>query len=166
MLYITYTLIVDKISKNFDRRLKLFNQLDFQTLKRSQLIRIFHAQYGKSPLAYLPLALQRLALYLYIYRPQYSLSLSSLYLKLFFYIYITTTASPELRLYKRGGSVIEPTTKASTGEPRALAYTLRTAYVSYAQVYHLLTPSTLTIDRATSCRLLKYIHSAAIDLVL
>src|SRR5271169_7040600 len=54
-----------------------------------------------------------------------------------------------------------PTVGASIGEPRALAYTSRTAYVSYAQVYHLLTPSTLTIDRATSCRLLEYIRSAA-----
>ena len=27
--------------------------------------------------------------------------------------------------------------------------------------YHLLTPSTLTIDRATSCRLLEYIRSVA-----
>ena len=54
-----------------------------------------------------------------------------------------------------------PTAGASIGEPRALAYTSRTACVSYARVYHLLTPSTLTIDRATSCRLLKYIYSVA-----
>jgi hypothetical protein len=53
------------------------------------------------------------------------------------------------------------TTGASIGEPRALAYTSRIAYISYARVYHLLTPSTLTIDRVTSYRLLEYIHSAA-----
>ena len=56
-----------------------------------------------------------------------------------------------------------PTAGASIGEPRTLVYTSRTAYVSYAWVYHLLTPSTLTIDRATSCILLEYIRSAAID---
>jgi hypothetical protein len=54
-----------------------------------------------------------------------------------------------------------PPQGASIGEPRALAYTSRTAYISYARVYHLPTPSTLMIDRATSCRLLKYIYSAA-----
>jgi len=54
-----------------------------------------------------------------------------------------------------------PTAGASIGEPRALAYTSRTAYVSYAQVYHLLTPSTLTIDRVTSYRLLEHIRLAA-----
>jgi hypothetical protein len=54
-----------------------------------------------------------------------------------------------------------PTTGASIGEPRAFAYTSCIAYVSYTRVYHLFTPSTLTIDRVTSCRLLKYIHSAA-----
>jgi hypothetical protein len=54
-----------------------------------------------------------------------------------------------------------PPQGASIGEPRALVYTSRTAYVSYARVYHLLTPSTLTIDRATSYRLLKYIYLAA-----
>jgi hypothetical protein len=54
-----------------------------------------------------------------------------------------------------------PTAGASIGEPRALAYTSRTAYVSYVRVYHLPTPSTLMIDRVMSCRLLKYIHLAA-----
>jgi hypothetical protein len=54
-----------------------------------------------------------------------------------------------------------PPQGASIEEPRALAYTSRIAYISYARVYHLLTPSTLTIDRVTSYRLLKYIHSAA-----
>jgi hypothetical protein len=53
------------------------------------------------------------------------------------------------------------TAGASIGEPRAFAYTSRTAYVSYARVYHLLTPLTLTIDRAMSCRLLEYIRLAA-----
>jgi hypothetical protein len=53
------------------------------------------------------------------------------------------------------------TAGASIGGPCALAYTSRTAYVSYMRVYHLLTPSTLTIDRVMFCRLLKYIHSAA-----
>ena len=33
---------------------------------------------------------------------------SFLYLKYPFYIYIVTTALPELRLYRRGGSVTEP----------------------------------------------------------
>jgi hypothetical protein len=37
----------------------------------------------------------------------------------------------------------------------------RIAYVSYAQVYYLLTPLTLIIDRVTSYRLLKYIRLAA-----
>jgi hypothetical protein len=54
-----------------------------------------------------------------------------------------------------------PTTGASIGEPHALAYTSCTAYISYARVYHLFTPLTLTIDCVTSCRLLKYIYSAA-----
>jgi hypothetical protein len=53
------------------------------------------------------------------------------------------------------------TAGASIGEPRALAYTSRIAYIGYARVYHLLTPLTLTIDRVTSCRLLEYIHLAA-----
>jgi hypothetical protein len=53
------------------------------------------------------------------------------------------------------------TAGASIGGPCALVYTSRTAYVSYARVYHLLTPLTLMIDRAMSCRLLKYIYSAA-----
>ena len=62
-----------------------------------------------------------------------------------------------------GGGVVSrnPTAGASIGEPRALAYTSRTPYVSYAWIYHLLTPSTLTIDRATSCRLLEYIRIVA-----
>jgi len=55
-----------------------------------------------------------------------------------------------------------PTAGASIGEPRALAYTSRIAYVSYARVYHLLTPSTLIIDRVTSCRLPEYIRFIAI----
>ena len=55
-----------------------------------------------------------------------------------------------------------PTVGASIGEPRALAYTSRTAYVSYARVYHLLTPSILMIDCATSCRLPEYIRFVAI----
>ena len=59
-----------------------------------------------------------------------------------------------------------PTAGASIGEPHALAYTSRTAYVSYAKVYYLLTPLTLTIDCATSYRLLEYIRSVAIALVL
>jgi len=78
-------------------------------------------------------------------------------------MYIVTTASPELRLNRRGGGVVSrnPTAGASIGEPRALVYTSRTAYVSYAWVYYLLTPSTLTIDCATSCRLLEYIYLVA-----
>ena len=59
-----------------------------------------------------------------------------------------------------------PTVGASIEEPRALIYTSRTAYVSYARVYHLLTPSTLTIDRVTSCRLPEYIRFIAIAHVL
>ena len=55
-----------------------------------------------------------------------------------------------------------PTVGASIGEPHALAYTSRTAYVSYARVYYLLTPLILTIDRATSYRLPKYICFVAI----
>ena len=58
-----------------------------------------------------------------------------------------------------------PTVGASIGEPRALVYTLRTAYISYAWIYHLLTPLTLTIDRVTSYRLLECIRLAAINLV-
>jgi hypothetical protein len=53
------------------------------------------------------------------------------------------------------------TAGASIGGPCALAYTSRTAYVSYMRVYHLLIPSTLIINRVTSCRLLKYIYLAA-----
>jgi len=55
-----------------------------------------------------------------------------------------------------------PTVGASIGEPCALAYTLYIAYVSYARVYHLLTPLTLTIDRVMSCRLPEYIRFVAI----
>jgi len=55
-----------------------------------------------------------------------------------------------------------PTAGASIGEPRAFAYTSRTAYVSYARVYYLLTPSTLTINRVTFYRLPKYIRFVAI----
>ena len=55
-----------------------------------------------------------------------------------------------------------PTAGASIGEPCALAYTLCTAYVCYARVYHLLTSLTLMIDRAISCRLPKYIRFIAI----
>ena len=52
-------------------------------------------------------------------------------------MYIVTTASPELRLYKRGGVVLRnAAVGASIGdslaEPRALAYASRTAYVSHA----------------------------------
>ena len=43
-----------------------------------------------------------------------------------------------------------------------LAYSLRQPHV----VYYLLTPSTLTIDRATSCRLLEYIYFIATARVL
>ena len=57
---------------------------------------------------------------------------SFLYLKCPFYIYIVTTALPELRLYRRGVILRNPTAGASIGEPCALAYTLRTAYISYA----------------------------------
>ena len=49
------------------------------------------------------------------------------------------------------------TVGVSIGEPYALIYTSRTAYVSYAWVYYPLMPSTLIIDCVTSCRLLKYI---------
>ena len=54
------------------------------------------------------------------------------------------------------------TAGASIGEPRALAYTLYIAYVSYARVYYLLTPLTLIINRATSYRLPEYICFVAI----
>jgi len=81
-------------------------------------------------------------------------------------MYIVTTALPELRLYKRGGSVTERRRRSLYGRlpsgtpcPRVrFAYSLRQLYV----VYHLPTPSILTIDHVTSCRLLKYIHSVAI----
>jgi len=80
-------------------------------------------------------------------------------------MYIVTTALPELRLYRRGGSVTERCCRSlhrrlpsGTPCPRVhFAYSLRQPRV----VHHLPTPSILTIDRATSCRLLKYIRSAA-----
>ena len=55
-----------------------------------------------------------------------------------------------------------PTAGASIGEPRALAYTSHTAYVSYARVYYPLTPLTLMINRVTFYRLPKYIRFIAI----
>src|SRR6266704_6625379 len=80
-------------------------------------------------------------------------------------MYIVSTASPELRLYERGGSVMERRRRSlhrrlPSGTPCPcvrLAYSLRQLRV----VYHLPTPLILTIDRITSCRLLKYIRSAA-----
>src|SRR6266576_3224184 len=80
-------------------------------------------------------------------------------------MYIVSTASPELRLHKRGGSVTERRRRSlhrrlpsGTPCPRVrLAYSLCQPRV----VYHLPTPLILTIDRATSCRLLEYIRSAA-----
>ena len=87
------------------------------------------------------------------------------HLKRSFYIYIVSTASPELRLHKRGGSVTERRHRSlhrrlprGTPCPRVrLAYSLRQPHV----VYHLPTPLILTIDRATSYKLLEYIRSAA-----
>src|SRR6266700_4295342 len=87
------------------------------------------------------------------------------HLKHSFYMYIVSTASPELRLYKRGGSVTERRRRSlyrrllsGTPCPRVrLAYSLRQLCV----VYHLPTPLILIIDRATSCRLLEYICLAA-----
>ena len=76
--------------------------------------------------------------------------------------YALPLLSPSSRPLSRISLLQNPTIGASIEEPRALTYTLRTAYISYAQVYHLLTPSTLTINRATSYRLLKYIHLIAI----
>ena len=81
------------------------------------------------------------------------------------YQHIVTTVSPELRLYKRGGSVTERRRRSLHGRlpggtpcPRIrFAYSLRQPRV----VYHLPTPLILTIGRATSCRLLEYIRSAA-----
>src|SRR6266568_8175917 len=80
-------------------------------------------------------------------------------------MYIVSTASPELRLHKRGGSVTERRRRSlhrrlpsGTPCPRVrLAYSLRQPHI----VYHLPTPLILTIDRATSYRLLEYIRSAA-----
>src|SRR6266481_4889024 len=81
-------------------------------------------------------------------------------------MYIVFTASPELRLYKRGGSVTERRRRSlyrrlpsGTPCPRVrLAYSLRQLRV----VYYLPTPLILTIDRVTSCRLLEYIRLVAI----
>src|SRR6266567_2645140 len=80
-------------------------------------------------------------------------------------MYIVSTASPELRLYKRGGSVTECRRRSlyrrlSSGTPCPrvrLAYSLRQPRV----VYYLPTPLILTIDCVMSCRLLKYIRLAA-----
>src|SRR6266704_5198947 len=80
-------------------------------------------------------------------------------------MYIVSTASPELRLYKRGGSVTERRCRSlhrrlpsGTPCPRVrLAYSLRQPRV----VYYLPTPLILTIDRVMSCRLLEYIRLAA-----
>src|SRR6266702_6538556 len=80
-------------------------------------------------------------------------------------MYIVSTALPELRLYKRGGSVTERRCRSlhrrllsGTPCPRVrLMYSLCQPRV----VYHLPTPLILTIDHATSCRLLKYIRLAA-----
>src|SRR6266436_7999823 len=80
-------------------------------------------------------------------------------------MYIVSTASPELRLHKRGGSVTERRRRSlhrrlpsGTPCPRVrLAYSLCQPRV----VYHLPTPLILTIDRATSYRLLEYIRLAA-----
>src|SRR6266568_5103584 len=93
-----------------------------------------------------------------------------LYLKCSFYIYIVSTASPELRLHKRGGSVTERRRRSlhrrlpsGTPYPRVrLAYSLRQPRV----VYYFPTPLILTIDRVTSYRLLKYIRLAATTLRL
>ena len=57
----------------------------YQLYSLNRLIRIFHPQDGKSPLARLPLAPQQLALYLCVHRPQWPLfflffSLISLYI--------------------------------------------------------------------------------------
>src|SRR6266700_5449241 len=92
------------------------------------------------------------------------------YLKCSFYMYIVSTVSPELRLYKRGGSVMERCRRSlyrrlpsGTPCPRVrLVYSLRQPCV----VYYLPTPLILTIDRVTSCRLLKYIRLAATTLRL
>ena len=130
--------VVDEMSRNFNRRLKLSNWSDScQEIQRQTLL-----QYHFS-----------------------AVSFSFLYLKRFFYIYIVTTASPELRLYRRRGSVTERCRRSlyrrlpsGTPCPRVhFAYSLRQLRV----VHHLPTPSILTIDRVTSCRLLEYIRSAA-----
>src|SRR6266702_5170499 len=80
-------------------------------------------------------------------------------------MYIVSTASPELRLYKRGGSVTERCCRSlhrrlpsGTPCPRVrLVYSLCQPRV----VYYLPTPLILTIDCATSCRLFEYICLAA-----
>src|SRR6266704_3833157 len=85
-------------------------------------------------------------------------------------MYIVSTASPELRLYKRGGSVMERRRRSlhrrlPSGTPCPcvrLAYSLCQPRV----VYYLPTPLILMIDRATSCRLLEYIRLAATTLCL
>ena len=59
-----------------------------------------------------------------------------------------------------------PTIEASIREPCTLIYTLCIAYVSYTQVYYLLTPLTLIINRVTSYRLLKYIRFIATARIL
>src|SRR6266700_6718914 len=76
-------------------------------------------------------------------------------------MYIVSTVSLELRLHKRGGSVMERRRRSlhrrlpsGTPCPRVrLAYSLHQLRV----VYHLPTPLILTIDRVTSCRLFEYI---------
>src|SRR6266576_7295488 len=151
----------------------------------NQLIRIFYARHGKSLLARLPLAPWRPSRDVYLLpltilllllslvssldsNPQASVQrylYKPLHLKRSFYIYIVSTASPELRLYKRGGSVMERRRRSlhrrlpsRTPCPRVhLAYSLRQPHI----VYHLPTPLILTIDCVTSYRLLKYIRLAA-----
>jgi hypothetical protein len=70
----------------------------------------------------------------------------------------TTSISRSVIYIKCHGT---PPQGASIGELCALVYTLCIAYVSYIRVYHLSTPLTLMIDCVMSCRLLKYIRSAA-----
>ncbi len=66
---------------------------------------------------------------------------SSLYLKCPFYMYIVTTASPELRLYKRGGSVTEPHRRGLHRRAPCsrvhLAYSLRQLRVGISPPYAL-----------------------------
>ena len=78
--------------------------------------------------------------------------------------------SLKLRLYKSGGNVIKRHRRSLHKRllSRApcsrvhLAYSLRQPHV----VYHLPTSLTLTIDRATSCRLFEYIRFIATTPVL